>query len=109
MSGSQQRLADPKTGRLYRIVRPPQRIGSPPKALRRAQLDNLVLVPASLLPLKGQYQVIANQQPQGTTRVVLPSDDSRPRRTLERFITRLQEKGQPVQIVTSSQARGSAL
>ncbi len=34
----------------YRITRPPRR-------LRKARLDNLVLVPASLLPFKEQWMV----------------------------------------------------
>ena len=72
---------------------------SPPRALRKAKLDNLVLVPASLLPLKGKFQAIANQQPEGTTLVVLPAGDSLPRRTLERVATRMQVKGQPVRIL----------
>ncbi len=35
---------------IYRVTRPPRR-------LRKARLDNLVLVPASLLPFKEQWQV----------------------------------------------------
>jgi hypothetical protein len=50
----------------------------PPQALRKAKLDNLVLVPASLLPLKGRYQAIANQEVAGTTLIVLPASDSLP-------------------------------
>lgn len=45
----------------------------PPRALRRAKLDNLALLPASLLPFKAEYQAIANQQAPGTTLVVLPA------------------------------------
>ena len=41
----------------------PYRIGSPPKALRKAKLDNIALVPASLLFHKGKYQTIANNLP----------------------------------------------
>jgi hypothetical protein len=92
----QHRLVNPQTGRLYRIVRPPQRPGPPPKALRRARLDNLALLPASLLPFKAEYQAIANQQAPGTTLVVLPAGDSLPRRTLKRVVVQMQAKGQPV-------------
>jgi len=38
----------------------------PPAALRKARLDNIALVPASLLPLKGTYQPIANRLPKGS-------------------------------------------
>jgi hypothetical protein len=34
-----------------------------PKAVGRARLDNIALVPASLLPLKDTYQTIANNLP----------------------------------------------
>ena len=74
---------------------------SPPHALRKAKLDNLVLVPASLLPLKGEFQAIANQEAAGTTLIVLPAGDSLPRRTLERVATRLQQKGQSVRILNT--------
>jgi hypothetical protein len=96
----QHRSTDPRTGRLYRIVRPPHRLGSPPKALRRAKLDNLALLPANLLPFKAEYQAIANQQAPGTTLVVLPAGDSLSRRTLERVATRMQAKGQRVRLLT---------
>jgi hypothetical protein len=100
------RSTDPRTGRLYRIVRPPQQLGSPPPALRKARLDNLALLPASLLPFKAKYQAIANQQPEGTTLVVLPAGDSLPRRTLEQVAARLRAKGQPVRILMKSQLQG---
>ena len=75
------------------------RFTPPPRALRKAKLDNLVLVPASLLSYKAEYQAIANQQPPGTTLVVLPTGDSLSRRTLERVATRMRAKGQAVQTV----------
>src|SRR5205823_3714796 len=58
--GRQLRQADPKTGRLFRVIGPLPKLTSPPKALRRAKLDNLTLVPGHLLPFKAQYQRIAN-------------------------------------------------
>ena len=41
-------------------------IGEPPAPLKRAKLDNIALVPASLLPLKETYQPIANKLPAGS-------------------------------------------
>jgi len=38
-------------------------VGEPPARLTRARLDNIALVPASLLPLKGTYQPLANSLP----------------------------------------------
>ena len=41
-------------------------VGEPPHALQHARLDNIALVPASLLPLKGTYQPLANKLPRGS-------------------------------------------
>jgi hypothetical protein len=41
----------------------PYYIGKPPRAIRKAKLDNIALVPASLLFNKGKYQTIANNLP----------------------------------------------
>jgi hypothetical protein len=41
----------------------PYHLSRPPKAVRKARLDNVALVPASLLPRKGKYQRIANNLP----------------------------------------------
>jgi hypothetical protein len=105
----QHRAADPRTGRLYRIVRSPQRLGSPPPALRKAQLDNLALLPASLLPFKAEYQAIANQQAPGTILVVLPAGDSLPRRTLKQAAAWMQAKGQSVRVVVSNASNSVSL
>ena len=54
------RAVDPRTGRLYRIIRPAW-LAPPPAAVRRATLDNLALVLDSLLPFKKEWQALANQ------------------------------------------------
>ncbi len=41
----------------------PYHIGKPPRAIRKVKLDNIALVPASLLYRKGKYQTIANNLP----------------------------------------------
>jgi hypothetical protein len=95
----QRRATDPKTGRLFRTVKPVRCFAPPPRAVRTATLDNLAVLPASLLPFKAEYQAIANQQAPGTTLVVLPLGNSLSRRALERVVTRLQARGQPVSVV----------
>lgn len=95
------RTVDPRTGRLFRMVRPSKRFHAPPKALRTARLDNLALLPASLLPFKATYQAIANQQQPGTVLVVLPLGDSLPRRALQRVATHLRAHGQRVRVEPS--------
>src|SRR5437868_14108369 len=41
-------------------------ISEPPASLKKARLDNIVLVPASLLPLKETYMSLANTYPTGS-------------------------------------------
>jgi hypothetical protein len=43
-----------------------QVVGEPPEILRKVRLDNIALVPASLLPLKSTYKSIANNLPTGS-------------------------------------------
>ena len=45
-------------------------VGEPPHALQHARLDNIALVPASLLKNKAIYQLIANSLPTGSVLVV---------------------------------------
>ncbi len=72
------------------------RIIRPPRAIRKARLDNLALVPASMLPYKEQWQRIANALPTGSTLILLPSPTKRQRRTCEKVATQLREKGHQV-------------
>ncbi len=44
----------------------PYRISEPPARLQKARLDNIALVPASLLPFKAKYQPLANTLPKGS-------------------------------------------
>jgi hypothetical protein len=70
----------------YRIMRPP-------RAIRMARLDNIALVPASLLSQKGKYQTIANNLPgQG---VLICETDKKERITtiLERVAAFFRQKG----------------
>ena len=79
------------------------RFGRPPRALRQSgiRLDNLALVPASLLPFKSQWQTMANSLPQGTTLIILPRTDTPQRRILQRVATRLQAKGRRVAMLSA--------
>src|SRR6266487_6755108 len=44
----------------------PYHISEPPARLKKARLDNIALVPASLLPLKETYMSLANTYPMGS-------------------------------------------
>ncbi len=98
------RAVDPRTGRLVRVVAHPGRLTAPPAALRRATLDNLALVPASLLPYKREWQQLANRLPRGATLIVLPTTGSRrQRRTHATVATGLRAKGRTVATVPAQQ------
>ena len=79
------------------------RFTPPPRAIQKAKLDNLALVPGSLLPFKTEWQRLANELPAGTTLIVLPSGDGSARRTLEKVSASMQAKGRQVQILTQEQ------
>jgi hypothetical protein len=72
------------------------RFSRPPKALRRARLDNIALVPASLLPYKTQYQAVANQLPRGGVLVVIPSCAGHHPSTLATVVSGLRATGHTV-------------
>ena len=99
------RAVDPRTGRLYRVVGPARGFTPPPKALRRAKLDNLAIVPASLLPHKDAWQALANTLPDGTTLIVLPRERTPARRALERISDDLSSRGSRVATVEQDACR----
>ena len=74
-----------------------------PRAVRKARLDNLALVPASLLPFKEQWQDIANSKPGEHVLIVLPEVEKRPRRVLERVASELREKGHQVTTISAEE------
>ncbi len=98
----QRRAVDPRTGRLYRVINKPARLTTPPAALRRATLDNLALVPGSLLPVKKEWQELANQLPEGSILVVLPASSTPQRRALEGTVSQLRGNGRPVKVVLAT-------
>ena len=104
------RAVDPKTGRLYRVLGPatptarssrPTRaahpsFSPPPLPIRSARLDNLAIVPASLLPDKAEWQALANALPAGSTLIILPDKPGSARAALERVSQSLAAHGSHV-------------
>ena len=85
----------------------PYRLQQPPAALRKAQLDNIAIVPASMLPFKNQWQQLANQLPKGSTLISLPTAQNRQRQTCERVARQLRNEGKQVTIVSAEQFRSA--
>lgn len=77
------------------------RLSRPPHSLRRSavQLDNVALVPASLLPLKAEWQAIANSLPRGEILIVLPSQ-AKQQRIIRSVVADLGHKGQQVRVIS---------
>ena len=74
-----------------------------PRAVRKARLDNLAVVPASLLPFKEQWQEVANSKPGEHVVIVLPTVEKRPRNVLERVAAELREKGHEVTLLSAEE------
>jgi hypothetical protein len=72
------------------------RLTNPPQALLKARLDNIAIVPASLLPLKALWQTAANTLPQGGVLLCHSQQNPRQRRLLERVGETLKEHGHAV-------------
>jgi predicted DNA-binding WGR domain protein len=70
------------------------------------RLDNLALVPASLLPHKARYQRIANQLPPGAVLVVLPTEAGPERDALQTTAARFLAKGHPVTTIEAEEVLG---
>ena len=74
-------------------LRLPYHIVKPPRAVKRARLDNIALVPASLLPKKGKYQTIANNLPKGSVLICQTEKEQKISHILEQVATWLREHG----------------
>ena len=81
---------------VYHVTRPPRR-------LWKARLDNLVLVPASLLPFKEQWQEVANSKAGEHVLIILPKVENRPRTVLQRVAAQLREHGHVVTTLSAEE------
>jgi len=79
------------------------RFTRPPRAIRKARLDNLALVPANLLPYKGQWQQVANDLPDGDILIVLPTSSGRLSQTMETMAIFLESEGRRVTTLPAAQ------
>ena len=68
-------------------------IGKPPRAIRKARLDNIALVPASLLFHKGKYQTIANNLPGQGVLICRTEKKERITHVLERVADFFRQRG----------------
>ena len=69
---------------------------NPPKALLKARMDNIAIVPASLLPLHQTLKEQANTLPKGGVFLCYAKENSRQRRILERVGETFRQQGHAV-------------
>jgi hypothetical protein len=72
------------------------RLTRPPKALRKARLDNIAIVPASLLPLPQTLKERVNTLPKGGVFLCYAAENTRQRKILERVGETFREQGHAV-------------
>ena len=69
------------------------RLTNPPKALLKARLDNIAIVPASMLPLTETLKEKVNTLPQGGVVLCYAAENTRQRKLLERVGETFREHG----------------
>ena len=72
------------------------RFTNPPKALLKARLDNIAIVPASMLPLTETVKEKVNTLPKGGVFLCYAKEHSRQRKILERVEETFREQGHMV-------------
>ena len=72
------------------------RLTNPPEALLKARMDNIAIVPASLLGLKALWQTAANTLPQGGVLLCHSQQNTRQRKLLERVGETFRQQGHVV-------------
>jgi hypothetical protein len=81
----------------------PYHIVEPPKAVRKARLDNFALVPASLLVKnQGKYQTITDNLPRGGILICETPQQPRIAQILSQVAKFLREKGHVVRVLPYS-------
>jgi hypothetical protein len=69
------------------------RLTNPPEALLKARLDNIAIVPASMLPLTQTLKEKVNTLPQGGVVLCYAAENTRQRKLLERVGETFREHG----------------
>jgi hypothetical protein len=72
------------------------RLENPPKALLKARLDNIAIVPASMLPLTKLLKEKVNTLPRGAVFLCYTEENTRQRKILKRVEETFREQGHVV-------------
>jgi hypothetical protein len=72
------------------------RLTNPPKALLKARLDNIAIVPASMLPLTNILTEKVNTLPKGAVFLCYAQENTRPRKLLKHVEETFRQQGHAV-------------
>ena len=72
------------------------RLTNPPKALLKARMDNIAIVPASMLPLTETLKERINTLPSGAVFLCYAEENTRQKKILERVEETFREQGHAV-------------
>jgi hypothetical protein len=81
----------------FRFTRPPRELSR-----QRVKLDNVALIPASLLPYKEHWQQVANDLPFGSVLIVTPVSGRPNSSTFAKVMTYLRTRGRQVRIISAA-------
>jgi hypothetical protein len=76
------------------------RLTNPPKVILNARMDNIAIVPASMLGLKALWQTAANTLPKGGVLLCHSQQNTRQRKLLERVGETFREQGHAVKSIS---------
>jgi hypothetical protein len=80
------------------------RLTNPPKAILNARLDNIAIVPASMLPLTPLLKEQVNTLPKGGVFLCYAQENSRQKKILERVEETFREHGHVVRSMSMGEA-----
>jgi len=75
----------------------------PPKALLKARLDNIAIVPASMLPFTKTIKQVLNNLPKGAVFLCHAEENTRQRKLLERVEETFRQQGHAVMNLSMKQ------
>jgi len=81
----------------------------PPKALLKARLDNIAIVPASMLPFTKTIKQVLNNLPKGAVFLCHAEENTRQRKLLERVEETFKQQGHVVRSMSMEQVYNNTL
>lgn len=84
-------------------MRQRERLSHPPHAVQQARLDNLTLVPGSVLPQIARCQQLANDLPRGGILIVLPTNNPKQKAALLAVAKSVAQEGHQVRVIPEAE------